>query len=145
MAARDSLVQETGNFFDLHGGNMATPAWDFSWDGCGAIPNHELDGVYALLSGETLVFVGLGAGHSYGSQKKHGIRKRLLAHVLEVAPADTDVNYILEQRWRNAGVDRIATLGFPPETSYLACALEHYLIAKLDPPENHKNHHPRSH
>lgn len=144
MAARENLEEETRIFFDLHGGKMETLTWNFSWDGRGAIPNHEFDGVYALLRGETLLYIGVGAGHGHDTQKKHGLRKRLLAHVLEITASDADVSYTLEQRWRNAGVDKIATLGFPPEISYLACALEHYLIAKLDPPENHKTHHPKT-
>lgn len=144
MATREDLEEETKIFFDLHGSSMTALRWNFSWDGRGAIPNHEFDGVYALLRGETLLYIGVGAGHDHDTLKKYGLRKRLLAHVLEVAPTNSDVPYILEQRWRNAGVDKIATLGFPPEVSYLACALEHYLIAKLDPPENHQVHHPRT-
>lgn len=145
MCSREHLEKETGDFFDLHWGEEAIPAWNFSWNWCGLIPNHDLDGVYALFSGGELVYVGLGAGRGHGTHKNHGLRKRLLAHVLELTPADSDAHYILEPRWRNAGVDQIATLGFPSESSYLAYALEHYLITKLDPPENHRNHAPRIH
>ncbi len=145
MTSREYLEQETGIFFGRHWDAAAIPAWDFSWNWCGPVPNHEHSGVYALFCGETLIYIGLGASRDHGSFKKNGIGKRLLAHVLEMAPADSDVSYLPEERWRNAAVDSVATIGFPQEMAYLACALEHYLIEKLNPLENHIKHCAKGH
>ncbi|MDR3412040.1 MAG: hypothetical protein P4L87_14040 [Formivibrio sp.] len=138
MANKEKLEKETGIFFDRHWGGTEKPSWNFTWNWCGSIPNHDLSGVYALFSGDRLIYIGSDHGHNHGANnKKHGIGKKLLAHVLEIAPADSDINFIPEERWLDAAVDLVATIGFPHETAYLACALENYLIEKLDPPGNH--------
>jgi GNAT superfamily N-acetyltransferase len=137
MATREQLEKETRVFFDRHWSFATTPSWNFSWNWRSQIPDHDLPGVYALFSGDTLVYLGLGSYHGNDAHKKQGIGKRLLAHVLEIAPKDSKVRYILEERWQNAAVDMVATIEFPQECAYLASALEHYLSEALAQQRNH--------
>lgn len=137
MTTRDLLESNTKEFFRLHwGGQQEMPAWEFGWDWCGSVPNYKLGGVYALFSKESLLYVGLGASRGGGIYTDHGLSRRLLAHVLQVAPANSGVSYVPHERWQAASVDMVATIGFPQELNYLACALEDYLISRLSPPEN---------
>lgn len=137
MVTREKLEKETEVFFERHWSLAAIPAWNFSWSWCDPIANHELSGVYALFRGDTLIYIGMGNSHGNGIHRKQSLGKRLLAHVLEIAPPGAEVAYILEERWKNAAVDLVATIGFPQEFAYLASALEHYLIEKLKPPGNY--------
>lgn len=59
-----------------------------------------------------------------------------MAHVLKSAPKNSNVSYVLHERWQSLGVDQIATIGLPKECDYLAPALEDCLIGQLNPPEN---------
>ncbi|MBP2667671.1 MAG: hypothetical protein H6Q76_2651 [Firmicutes bacterium] len=137
MNDHEKLVANTAQFFTLHWGVCSDiPQWDFSWQWCNAVPNYQLGGVYALFSGDTLQYVGLGSSVGGGIYKDHGISRRLLAHVLKSAPADASVSYEAQDRWKALQVDLVATIGFPTEYSYLASALEDYLIGRLSPPEN---------
>ena len=137
MITKEHLETETKKFFDLHwGSSPQIPTWDFSWNWCNAVPNHELGGVYALFSGDALIYIGLGASIGGGIYKNRGISRRLLAHVLQITPAGSSASYEPQKHWKEASVDSIATIGFPPELTYLACALEDYLIGKLNPPKN---------
>ena len=75
MITKEHLETETKKFFDLHwGSSPQIPTWDFSWNWCNAVPNHELGGVYALFSGDALVYIGLGASIGGGIYKNRGIR-----------------------------------------------------------------------
>ena len=143
MITREYLETETKKFFELHwGSQLPLPTWDFSWNWCSAVPNYKLGGAYALFSGESLVYVGLGASVGGGIYKDRGISRRLLAHVLQIAPAGSSTSYEPQKYWKDAAVDSIATIGFPPELTYLACALEDYLIGMLNPPENNVKRRP---
>jgi hypothetical protein len=137
MATKAELEAETSDFFDRHWqGTKEIPQWDFSWEWCNAVPNYKLGGVYALFSGENLLYIGLGASRGGGIYKSHGLSRRLLAHVLKIAPEGSTTSYIPQEYWENCSVGLVATIGFPDEFSYLACALEDYLIGRLNPPEN---------
>ena len=94
-------------------------------------PNFQLGGLYALFSGDKLLYIGLGASKGGGIYKDRGISRRLLAHVLEIAPKNSPLSYVPQDRWKDLQVDLVATIGFPEDRNYLACALEDYLIGKL--------------
>ena len=131
------LSAQTLDFFTLHWGlTDKHPQWDFSWTWCNAVPNYQLGGLYALFSGDKLLYIGLGASKGGGIYKDRGISRRLLAHVLEIAPKNSPLSYVPQDRWKDLQVDLVATIGFPEDRNYLACALEDYLIGKLSPPEN---------
>lgn len=131
------LVSETEKFFSLHWRVAEKiPEWDFSWDWCGSVPNYTLGGLYAIFSDQTLVYVGLGASRGGGIYRDRGISRRLLAHVIKTSSIEKSTSYEPKDRWKALGVDSIATIGFPADVNYLACALEDYLIGKLSPPEN---------
>ena len=89
-----------------------------------------------MFSGEALTYIGLGASRGGGIYKNHGLSRRLLAHVLKIAPEGSTISYVPQERWKNCSVNLVATIGFPDEFSYMACALEDYLIAIFNPPEN---------
>lgn len=137
MSDQERLSAQTKEFFSLHWGlNEEPPEWNYSWRWLNAIPNYQLGGLYALFSGNKLLYVGLGASTGGGIYKDRGISRRLLAHVLQTAPKDTSVSYEPQDRWKAIQVDLVATIGFPAGRNYLACALEDYLIGELNPPEN---------
>ncbi len=137
MTTKRDLETVTNQFFELHWPkDLVWPKWNFDWKWIGAIPNYELAGVYALFADERLSYLGLGASRGGGIYVDRGVSRRLLAHVMRRAPDGADVGYVLRDRWQCSGVNLIATIGFPSNLSYLACALEDYLIGKLCPPEN---------
>ncbi len=137
MNDRNTLASETQKFFSLHWGMPdKAPEWDFSWNWCGAVPNFKLGGLYAAFANDELVYVGLGASKGGGIYKDRGISRRLLAHVIQISSGDKSKSYEPQDRWKAVGVDSIATIGFPADLNYLACALEDYLIGRLNPPEN---------
>lgn len=137
MTDQKQLSEHTQGFFDLHWGlNEPPPQWNYSWRWCGAVPNYQLGGLYALFSGDRLLYIGLGASKGGGIYKDRGISRRLLAHVLQTTPKGTSISYEPQNRWKSCQVDLVATIGFPADRNYLACALEDYLIGDLNPPEN---------
>lgn len=137
MPTKFDLIAYTEQFFKRHWGmEPRYPQWDFSWDWSGPVPNYLLGGAYSLFAGEELLYIGLGASRGGGIYQGRGISRRLMAHVIKSAPANSHACYMLHERWQNSGVDRVATIGFPMECDYLAPALEDYLIGQLNPPEN---------
>ncbi len=67
MSDKESLVRLTRAFFSKHwGSGEAVPAWDFSWNWCGPVPNYLLGGVYALLKGDTVLYIGVGTSRGAG-------------------------------------------------------------------------------
>ncbi len=137
MSDQSRLVSENQRFFSLHWGMPErSPEWDFSWEWCGSVPNYLLGGLYAIFSDQRLVYVGLGASNGGGIYRDRGISRRLLSHVLKINTNGGSTSYEPQDRWKAIGVDSIATIGFPADVNYLACALEDYLIGRLNPPEN---------
>lgn len=137
-ATKENLVASTVQFFERHWGiESAWPTWDFSWKWRGPVPNYRLGGVYALFVGNDLLYVGLGASRGAGNYQDCGISRRLMAHVIRTTSDDSGgMWYTPRDHWLSLGVDLVATIGFRSECSYLAPALEDYLIGKLNPPEN---------
>jgi len=126
----DSLIQETAEFFNRHWyGDLPVPEWNFNWNWQGPVPNYLLGGLYALFRDDSLIYIGLGR-----SGESRGISARLVSHVLK--SSDKSEGYIPRDKWQQLGVNKLATIGFPPELSYLAPALEDYLISRLKPSAN---------
>lgn len=127
------LIKETEEFFNRHwSSNKPAPEWCFGWEWKGPVPNHLFAGLYALFKDDLLVYIGLGRS---GSER--GISARLESHVLKISRDNNDYRYIPQKKWSDLGVNKLATIGFPSEFSYLSPALEDFLIAKLKPPANH--------
>ena len=137
MPDSESLVRLTQEFFSKHWGiEDSSPQWDFSWDWCGPVPNYLVGGVYALLKGNEVLYVGLGNSRGGGIYQDRGISRRLMAHVTLSSPKGSPVDSVLRERWIKVGIDKIATIGFPQQYNYLAPALEDFLIGHLGPVEN---------
>ncbi|MGH1460740.1 MAG: hypothetical protein ACRBB6_01770 [Neptuniibacter sp.] len=128
----DNLIQETSDFFNRHWhGDLPVPTWNFDWAWKGPVPNYLLGGLYALFRDESLIYIGLGR-----SGVARGISARLESHVLAISGEGESYGYVPQEKWQKLGVNRLATIGFPPELSYLSPALEDYLIDRLQPIAN---------
>lgn len=142
MISRSDLSRSTAAFLDLHWPQGEDrPAWSEPWMFAGTIPNQESKGVYAHLQDDAVVYVGVGAGRGPGIYdgaglgsrlhrywKRHPTEPRTSAGVPQYAP--TDVFGV------STKAAAIVTIGFPAERSYLAYALEAYLIGELQPEKN---------
>lgn len=111
------------------------PHWK-NWDEFlfGSVPNYELGGCYALFSESGLQYVGLGASKGNVLYPEHGISRRLMAHVLKSDRPRGKQWSQLRESW--SSVTSILTIGFSNDYSYMAAALETFLIRELDPPRN---------
>ena len=132
-----SLVELTANFFHLHWNNHLLgdcPTW-LTWDNFlfGSVPNHAHAGCYAVLFGENLGYVGLGASRGGGIYVEHGISRRLTRNVIQ--PDRARGRDWSKLRDRYADATAICTIGLP-SANYLAASLETYLIRSLFPPMN---------
>ena len=137
MSTLEKLLEITEVFFSRHWSESKPhPQWRFDWQWRGPVPNYLLGGVYCLVADDNVVYVGLGNSRGGGIYKERGLSRRLEAHVLDLAPKGCSVDYLPKERWQTVGVSSIGTIGFPAELSYLAPALEDYLIGELNPPEN---------
>lgn len=133
----EKLAEATTAFFARHWISEdlgPCPTWQH-WDEFlqGSVPNHQHPGCYAVFFGSELRYVGLGASLGGGSYKEHGISRRLMANVIQADRLRGPVWSKLRERF--TGATDIYTLGLP-NTSYLAAALETYLIRCLQPPMN---------
>ncbi len=137
MKNRELLTSKTDAFFLKHWNlDLQPPVWSKSWEWIGPIPNYNLGGVYALFKGDELVYIGLGASRGGGCYPDSGLSRRLMAHVYRSAPKGSERDAVPRDRWQEAGVTCILTIGFPVEYNYMASALEDYLIGEINPLEN---------
>ncbi|WP_018984910.1 GIY-YIG nuclease family protein [Salinimonas chungwhensis] len=138
MSSIENLIEHTNNFFNLHWPeslNRPRPEWKSDWNWQGSVPHHDKRGVYCLFDGAgDILYLGIGASVGGGKRVGFGISRRLLAHVITTDKTKGRGHYIPKRRW--ADVNSLAAIGFPNEYSYLALALEDYLIEKLSPPRN---------
>lgn len=136
------LQENTDAFFERHWPDGR--AWQgFSrrwepWDMVGTMPNHDRQGCYALLSGEDVLYVGVGASLGGGSYEGHGLGKRSVNYCRVAKPgfSAADRPYAPKDKWAELGMTGMATLGFPSEYAYLAYGLEAFLIDVRKPPHN---------
>lgn len=137
MISMDALIDCSNEFFRRHWSSvsLAKPKWKADWNWQGSVPHHNMRGVYALFDESgSLVYLGLGASVGGGERIGYGLSRRLLAHVIATDKTKGRGYYVPQKKWTE--VHSIATIGFPNEYSYLALALEDYLIERLSPPRN---------
>lgn len=96
----------------------------------GTIPFYDRKGCYALFSDSELLYVGVAAEATLAARLSGYTR------VAEKGFSCADRPYKPVPDLEAKGLNRIYTLCFPDERSYLASALEKYLIRKLQPREN---------
>lgn len=132
-ATLDDLREATASFMRLHwpSGAPDTPDWHGQWPlrSPGPVPNHDKQGCYAIFEAGALIYIGLAASSGTGNYVGHGIGSRLYKHVLCIdweASAKAPRCYKPQDRWLCAS--HLSTIGFPEQLSYLAPALEIYLI-----------------
>jgi len=138
MAKFKDLVSATDIFFSKHWPasiGIKPYTWMNNWSWNSSVPYHDKSGVYALMDehGE-VVYIGLGASRGSDIYREHGISRRLLAHVIITDNEKGNGSYKPRDNWKEV-VD-IAAIGFPSDYSYLAPALEDYLIREFNPSRN---------
>lgn len=132
------LQTKTAEFFQLHwpSGNEEAPQW-IKWDPFLSAPgpNYDKVGCYALFAGPEVFYLGVGMakGKPGSRYENHGISARL-NHVMS-ADHEKGSGYKLKEKWANLGINGAYTLGFTKYT-YLALALENFLITEMRPREN---------
>ena len=138
MKGRLELQKYTKEFFERHwfiNSNIEPPTWKIGWPWHGSVPYHDKGGVYALFSEEgEVLYIGLGTSSGGGPYDEHGISRRLIAHVIQTNKEKGRGHYVPQEKWKD--VKDIGAVGFPGEYSYLAAALEDFLIRKLTPSRN---------
>ncbi|WP_114767057.1 hypothetical protein [Vibrio rhodolitus] len=130
------IIGLTNSFFDCHWSvNEPIPKWQGEWDWKSSVPYHDKGGVYALFdSSGQVIYVGVGISKGCAVYKEHGISRRLLAHVITTDKSKGRGYYKPKAKWSEA--HQLAAVGFPEKYSYLALALEDYLIRELKPRRN---------
>ena len=138
MATKKELLELTEKFFKRHWNvecESDIPQWNIGWSWQGSVPHHDKGGVYALFSesGEVM-YVGLATSTGGGKYDEHGISRRLTAHVIKTDKDKGRGNYLPQDKWLE--IKDIGAIGFPAEYTYLAAALEDFLIRNIKPPKN---------
>ena len=142
MPILDDLQAATNAFLDLHWpAGESRPEWSEPWTFVGTIPNQEAKGTYALVDGDAVVYVGVGAGRGSGQYRDAGLGSRLhkywRKHPTDPTTTDGKAQYVPSEAWRKeTDAPAIVTISFPPDRFYLAYALEPFLISKLKPEGN---------
>jgi len=135
----ERLREKTRSFLDKHWSTQALgaplPLWDGLWRFEGTVPNHDKPGCYALLAGESVLYIGVGARRGAGRYEGMGLGARL-THVWKTKGGQQSGVYEPEKKWAQHGVDAVVTTALPQDRAYLAYALEAYLIDRLRPPLN---------
>lgn len=135
----EQLHERTAAFFDLHWPQgEPQPEWSSSWTFTDTIPNHDQQGCYALLNGSRVLYIGVGAGRGPAAYLGAGLGSRLhrywRRHRTTPLLPDGKANYEPAADWSDASA--IVTIPFPADRSYLAYALEPFLIRSLKPARN---------
>ncbi len=124
------LKRLTNEFFLKHW-NAETlqedaPEWSDIYRFEGSLPNYDKQGVYAFVQDNIVTYIGVGASKGNGRYAGHGLGKRFQAY----SRVENDKHVPKDPRLVEAG--GMITLGFNPTHSYLAYALEMYLIGKMN-------------
>jgi len=135
----NDVKKETAEFFRMHWNlNIPIPAWNDKYSFQGAVPDGDKQGCYALLINDEVVYIGLGASKGSGIYKEHGIGARLINHVIvwnrSIPAPISERKFKLKDKWHD--ITDIYTIGFPSGSGYLACALESFLLSRLNPVRN---------
>lgn len=143
MPTIDQLKQATRDFFDKHWdikSDKQPPEWSEPWSFFHSVPFNEHRGCYAQVNNGQVVYVGVALNSGLEGYKDHSLGARI-SNYWEVDKTkeklDGKTYYKPSPSLAKRGVDTIYTLGFPlGEQEYLAIALEHYLIQRLNPNDN---------
>ncbi len=135
LATVENLKALTEDFFSKHWNpeliNSPRPAWSELYDFHGSLPNYDKQGVYAFVKNCEVTYIGVGASsNGTGRYAGHGLGKRFQSYtkVEDGRHVPTDPRLI------DAG--GMVTIGFEPGQSYLAYALEMYLVGKMETKHN---------
>ena len=126
----ENLKNQTKLFFTQHWNDEYIredhPEWSDLYYFDGSLPNYDKQGVYAFVKGDEVTYIGVGASsNGTGPYAGHGLGKRFQSYSRVIAGKHTPT----DQRLVDAG--SMTTIGFTPKTSYLAYALEMFLIARI--------------
>ena len=103
MADLSELLFHTEEFFKRHWwcpDETTSPIWKYNYTWDGAVPYHDLGGVYALINEhQEIVYIGLGSSRGGRKYKEHGISRRLLKHVIKRNPAEDGKRYVTKPKW----------------------------------------------
>ena len=143
MPARiERLQQLTREFFARHWAMGEIPGnppdWSAPWHFRGPLPSADRQGVYALLRGDEVVYIGSGAGREAGADLEHGLRHIVRAKRGKRGSLANERPCELAERWAAQGIDALLTLGLPEKYAYLALALEAFLLGDLRPEFNRR-------
>ena len=134
-ATLENLKSQTKLFFTQHWNEDHIredhPEWSHLYIFNGSLPNYDKQGVYAFVKDGEITYIGVGASsNGTGLYAGHGLGKRFQSYsrVIDGKHTPTD------ERLIDAG--SMMTIGFTPKTSYLAYALEMFLIAKIKTQHN---------
>ncbi|KPJ60478.1 MAG: hypothetical protein AMS15_06380 [Planctomycetes bacterium DG_23] len=132
----DELVQALDEFRTFLSGKVAEafefdPALEYrlseDWESDKQIPNAEKPGVYCFIdAGGIVVYVGM------SEQKYGGIGREVCSHIGKFKGTD---KWWYEPKILKSAA-KLQTIPFDSELSWLAPALESYLIKRLDPKGN---------
>jgi hypothetical protein len=128
----NQIEELTRDFFSKHW-DKAThhpePKWKKGWNWEGSVPYHNLGGVYALLGGNSeILYIGV------ATAKGRSLAKRICSHVIRPDKKRGNGFYQPKPKW--TAVNSISAVGLPKDYTYLAAALEVYLIERINPPMN---------
>lgn len=143
MFTISDLQRETLVFLERHWPDcdMTQLSWK-KWDNLvGTIPGGELQGVYALATGDAIQYIGVGSGRNPGRYEGAGLGARLKNRYIRLADDQHSTHpnnrrYVIIQLWPSVILDSVYTFPFPRNYGYLALSLEAYLIGALQPPFN---------
>ncbi len=142
MVSLQDLHTRTTDFLVLHWPKgEPQPEWSAPWTFVGTIPNQELQGVYALVHGDDVVYVGVGAGKNPGQYEGAGLGRRLHNYwrrdTADPRTAEGESRYVPSDVWGDVTeTPAIVTIGLPADRADLAYELEAYLIRELKPERN---------
>jgi hypothetical protein len=125
------LEHATREFFRLHWTlTESPPKWSQeSWCGIGPIPSHDRPGCYALLQGDSVLYIGSAVGRGSARYKDFGLSLRVgryLSRDRDVRRDDGLPVYAFRYDYT-----ALHTIGFPRDMAYLVIALEYFLIGRF--------------
>jgi len=143
MPSIEQLKQATRDFFDKHwdtNSGIVQPEWSEPWMFFHEVPFNNHRGCYVHVTKEDVVYIGVALNSGIEGYKDHSLGARI-RNYWEVDKTkeklDGKTYYKPSTSLMERGIDTIYTLGFPlGEQEYLAIALEHYLIQRLNPRDN---------
>lgn len=133
MSTLSNLLKYTTLFFELHWDEEKlgkAPIWSERHNLIGTMPYFDKQGVYAFVQGSEITYIGVGASRGSGRYRGRGLSARVQTYFRYV----DGVYQPVDPRLKEAG--ELVAIGFEIDTSYLANALEIYLIGKLHPKYN---------